>query len=1634
MSYIGIENVNEFYTHHYLSSIMAGELAQEVFPAWRQAERDDPAHQAPDTALRRLRRDLFSMRGELASARDPDTAAALLRPWYLDLLRALGYPAQPSFAPLHQGWLPTLCQLRRPDGSPLLWALASTPQGEEEDPLACSLLPSQLTSPEPEHYMDPARVQELAARPLEELVGQEVFGLDEPPRFVLLLGPGQVVLLDRTKWFEKRLLRFDLVELLGRREEDALKAAAALLHRDGLAPGQGAGSLLDTLDDSSHKHAHGVSEALKYALRESIELIGNEAVHYLREVRREKIFGLQEDGQEIDLGARLGRECLRYMYRVLFLFYIEARPELGYAPMKSDLYRLGYSLESLRDLELVELDSEEARNGHFLHLSIQKLFDLIYQGVDHSHQQMSVLASLTPQPSDEQAALAHTFDLSPLKSHLFDPAFTPLLSRVKLRNFILRRVIELMSLSAPARGRRQRRGRISYAQLGINQLGAVYESLLSYRGFFAQEDLYEVKRAGEEPNVLDTAYFVPQSQLGRYHADTEVVRDPEEPSRFLRYPRGTFIYRLAGRDRETSASYYTPEVLTRCLVKYTLKALLEDEQGDLKYSADQLLGLTVCEPAMGSAAFLNEAINQLSEIYLRQRQKEIIAAGGAPLPHDRYAHEKQKVKMYYADNNVFGVDLNPVAVELAEVSLWLNTIYEGAYVPWFGMQLLHGNSLIGARRQVFTPKQTGASARKAPKKAPWLGEVPQRVPLNQPRPKGSIYHFLLGDEGMASYTDSVVKGKGGRSPQPGLASEQVAAMDQWRKAFLAPLSPEERATLLALSDKIDRLWMAHVEHQRLMRQRTTDPIHIYGYTQPGSSDRPSSTREKDAIWRGEQHGEDLPYHIEASSPYRRLKLAMDYWCALWFWPILRAEDLPPRDEFLFELGLILDTDVLNITGGSEDDISTGQQSLFAPTMGASLSDRIKALGVVNIEDLAQAWPRLELVQQIAAQHHFFHWELEFSTHFHDKDGFDIILGNPPWIKLQWNEQGVLGDIDPFLVLRKISASKAAQMRQDLVDQHPALLETYLSAYESTAASLNFLNAAQNYPELQGVQTNLYKCFITQSWMLGGEDGQVGMIHQKGMYDDPKGGYLRSCLAVRLNWHLHFINKLLLFSDVEDQKHYELSMYSARARGGVSFFNVSNLLHPKTLDESLLHDGSGESPGIKDDDGNWVLSGHRSRVVHVDENVLAMFAKLYDEPGMPALEARLPVVHSQEILNVLKHVSVLGRCLSDVSGDYFSTVCFDETSSQHKGVLRKGVCFPDGVGGWVFSGPHFYVGVPINKTPNEGCSHNQDYSVVDLGVVGDEYVPRTNYVPGLQGDVFRSEIPFWGERPITDFYRHVHRKMLAPTGERTLVASLLPKGVTHLLTACSVAFKDVGDAVWLSGLSSSVPWDFFVKSTGKSDLTAGAVGILPFPERMQPITALIFARTLRSNCLTTHYAELWEELWEPGFAEDGYAKEDERLGSWSHLGPTWTRESAERTHYARRQLLVELDVLAAMSLGLTLEELKTIYRVQFPVLRQYEKETYYDRRGRIVFTTNRGLPGVGVPRKKSSAYPEGPYWDDIQQMTEGTVEHKVTDTTQPGGPIERTLVYHAPFDTCDREADYEEVWRTFLARGVTPKPS
>jgi hypothetical protein len=154
-----------------------------------------------------------------------------------------------------------------------------------------------------------------------------------------------------------------------------------------------------------------------------------------------------------------------------------------------------------------------------------------------------------------------------------------------------------------------------------------------------------------------------------------------------------------------------------------------------------------------------------------------------------------------------------------------------------------------------------------------------------------------------------------------------------------------------------------------------------------------------------------------------------------------------------------------------------------------------------------------------------------------------------------------------------------------------------------------------------------------------------------------------------------------------------------------------------------------------------------------------------------------------------------------------------------------------------------------------------------------------------------------------------------------------------------------------------------------------------------------------------------------FKSDHWTKDDPRLDNafFTRLTPQWHRNCALRTDYARRQALVEIDVLAAMALGLTCDELIAIYRIQFPVLRQNEEDTWYDRSGRIVFTCSKGLPGIGFDRAD---------WNRIKDMKDGTVQRTIQDDTLPGGPREKTITYQAPFDRCHREADYRTAWKAF----------
>ncbi len=174
-----------------------------------------------------------------------------------------------------------------------------------------------------------------------------------------------------------------------------------------------------------------------------------------------------------------------------------------------------------------------------------------------------------------------------------------------------------------------------------------------------------------------------------------------------------------------------------------------------------------------------------------------------------------------------------------------------------------------------------------------------------------------------------------------------------------------------------------------------------------------------------------------------------------------------------------------------------------------------------------------------------------------------------------------------------------------------------------------------------------------------------------------------------------------------------------------------------------------------------------------------------------------------------------------------------------------------------------------------------------------------------------------------------------------------------------------------------------------------------------------------NCLTNYYAILFEECKQYADKEDSWSNLDLRLprDKFSVLSESWNENTPMRSDYMRRQALVEIDVLTAMALGMTLEQLKTIYSIQFPVLRSYEEDTWYDATGRIVFTNNRSLTNVGFTRQD---------WENgIKGAPAGQKFYRtIIDDTMPGGAVERTIEYVAPFDRCDREQDYETAWKFF----------
>ena len=1583
----GINNQNEYYTNHYFASYFE-ENAAETISGWRAAAKESEDVKTPWAMLRSAARQYYPIHDRYQRSKFDTQTLSNICTLADAYMKALGYPeAQPQIIDLEDGsQVPVYLELQKANGAPNLWVLLAASDDKDADILQRHVFDAEGFGEEGQYAVPPTALTET---PNEKLADKILFHEAEPPRFLLFIGINQIALIDRNKWNEKRYLSFDLGEIFSRNEETTLQAMAVLLHMDSLCPHEGT-ALLDELDANSQKHAQGVSQDLKFALRECIEMLGNEALYDMANRQGRNLTENPVDAGDLTL------ECLRYMYRMLFVLFIESRPELGYAPMKAQAYQSGYSLESLREIaESIREDVENVGEGYYLHETLSKIYTLIYEGYPGDEAQFKKCMA--------EESLHDLFYIAPLKAHIFDPEFTKMLDGAKIRNKIMLQIVDKMSMTRESGKKNARRGRISYANLGINQMGSVYEALLSYRGFIAEEDLYEVKRKGEKINDLDVGYFVKEQELSQYDEDERVRYESGENKGKLRmYPKGTFVYRLAGREREKSASYYTPECLTKCLVKYALKELLKDK------TADDILNLTVCEPAMGSAAFLNEAINQLAEAYLDLKQKEL----GESIPHDQRTKELQKVKMYIADRNVYGIDLNPVAVELAEVSLWLNTIYGGSFVPWFGNQLVNGNSLIGARKQCYRIENLEATS----KGLRWFENAPDRVPLGSKRmPRKQVYHFLLGDPGMCDYTDKVIKS---------LEPDNLKKMKNWNKAFNAPYSEDDIATLLRLSAKIDQLWEEQVAMRHKLTDLTQDSLSVYGY-QDTAVDSHTTIREKDQILTEIYKTEDA----KNAGPYARLKFAMDYWCALWFWPIDKANLLPTRSEFLFDMSLILEGTIQSIVVDANSRM--GQMSLFPVTEMQQLAIDVAGTygdgSVVDIPALREKNERLNLAAEIAEQNKFMHWELEFADLFADRDGFDLVVGNPPWVKIEWNEQNLLSDTQPLFAVKSLDAAQTALKRNEELKKE-YIYKAYFSEYQAIAGEQAFMNANQNYMELKGQQTNLYKGFLPQAWRFGSNSGISAFIHPEGVYDEPRGGQLRTKIYPLLRKHFQFRNELKLFSEVHHSRVYSLNIYGNQKSS--SFDSISNLFTPSTVDDSYALDVSAK--GIKDENGQWNTDGSNERILKIGKNELTVFSKIFDCTGAVE-ESPLLALHTKALFSVIRKIANQKNTIGSESGLYVSEM-WNETTAQKDKTIKKDVRFAEKATDLIMLGAQIGLANLLLKTPRKTCSKNSDYDTVDLLSINPAYFPRSNYAIGCPIEEYIKKIPILPDKSRYDeSYRIFSRKMIDPEGSRSLIAALAPPGVAHTHGITGIYIPDREELLTTLGALSSLPVDYFLKATAKANFQLSTLKNIPYIKKDSRYAGALIIRMLKLNALTDAYSEIWNEIAPEYLCCSTPSKSDSRLYEFVQNTEEWTPACAVRTDYGRRQCLVEVDVLMAIAIGMSLKELKEIYSMQFHILKSQESKTYYDRNGRIVFTNNRSLTGVGftrpefeaanavVPAQRGTA----PWNGIMKDAPEGYVfERTITDDTMPGGPVERTIQYFAPFDRCDREQDYETAWKFF----------
>ena len=741
------------------------------------------------------------------------------------------------------------------------------------------------------------------------------------------------------------------------------------------------------------------------------------------------------------------------------------------------------------------------------------------------------------------------------------------------------------------------------------------------------------------------------------------------------HPAGSFVFRQSSRDRERSASFYTPQVLTEFTVGQAIEVL--QEEGRITTSED-VLSLTICEPAMGSGAFAVEAVRQLAELYLKLREDEL----DEQVDPETRTLELQKVKAHIALHQVYGVDLNPTAVELAEISLWLDTMTSQLKAPWFGLHLRRGNSLIGALRSTYSTAQL--------KKREWLTAVPRResvenlakaIDAGETRDintAGRIHQFLLPSSTWGAAADA--------KDLKTLAKDEIAAMKAWRRSVTGKVPTKEQAKKLTnLAARVESLWAITLSKMRIAEDQIRRDIDLWG--------RDTAHTAKNI--RREQIEHELLHNEEGA--YLRLRLAMDAWNALTFWPLTATDELPDLDEWLSTL-----TDLLGTEATARDSAQTllGRADNWDELVQLERTE-IELSGARKIDTVLANHPWLNTVKNVAADQGFFHWDLDFAAVF-ARGGFDLQVGNPPWVRPDVKMDDLYAEMDPWFALAHKPTQAVKNARREDWNAVPRMQETVFSGVGDTVATAAVLGNIPDYPHLKDQRPDLYRGFMERTWVNTSPFGATSLIHPESHFTEKKAAPLRRGAYLRLRRHWQFLNELMLF-DIDHHNAFGIHVYGSELQTP-NFYHGASLYNPVTINDSLAHDGAGLLPGLKDDNGNWDLRPHRDRIQRIDRNTLSVWHSILEDASVPVLESRMVYTVNTEAAGVLEKLASAPRIRE--LGLQFSGG-WNETTDKKAGYFETGWAHPKSWEDVILQGPHLGVATPMIKQPNPTLKHNQD---------------------------------------------------------------------------------------------------------------------------------------------------------------------------------------------------------------------------------------------------------------------------------------------------------------------------------------